>query len=265
MDRTTQGRAVLTGIVLAAWMAGSGIWADEIGSVQPAWETSLSLGLHATDGNSETVQANVGVSSEYRRRAHELRLGLEGSYGEAKVDVDGLREDQTTTQNARAGANYKYRFNGSYVYLDTALLHDSIADIRYRLTSGPGVGYRLVETSRLRLDGEVGATYIREELRNQPRDGAAAADETDDGLAFRLAERFEYRLNAAVRFWQSAEYLPSADDLEEFLLTVEVGLESALNERSSLRTVIQDKYDSRPAFGREKNDLTVIASVVVRL
>ena len=38
-----------------------------------------------------------------------------------------------------------------------------------------------------------------------------------------------------------------------------------MNDRLTLRVVVQDKYDSTPAAGAEHNDLSVIAGIGVNL
>ena len=57
------------------------------------------------------------------------------------------------------------------------------------------------------------------------------------------------------------EYLPEAEDFDNYLLTAEVGIEAAVSTRVSLRVVLQDKYDNTPALGAERNDLSLIAGL----
>ena len=129
----------------------------------------------------------------------EIRLGLEGNIGEA--EIDGV--DETTTQNAKAQAVYKYKFNGSYLYSDNSIFHDDIADIEYRLIVGVGVGYRVVDTERAKLGLEIGVAYVEEELNDGTK---------DDKIAGRLAVRHDQTLSEQSKCWFSAEYLPSVDD-----------------------------------------------------
>ena len=55
--------------------------------------------------------------------------------------------------------------------------------------------------------------------------------------------------------------MPRIDDWEQYLLDAEVGIEAAINSHMSLRFVLQDLYNSRPASGSERNDLMVIGAV----
>jgi hypothetical protein len=86
-----------------------------------------------------------------------------------------------------------------------------------------------------------------------------------------------YAFSDKAKIWQSAEYLPKANDFGDYLLSAEVGAEAAMNSRVSLRIVLQDKYDSTPAIvladkndsasgsALNANDLTLIAGVAIKL
>lgn len=216
------------------------------------WDSTVAAGLNVTSGNSETLAANAAVTAERVGDVHEIRLGIEGNTGEA--EIDGV--DETTTQNAKAQAAYKYKFNGSYLYSDNSIFHDDIADIEYRLIVGVGVGYRVVDTERAKLGLEIGVAYVEEELNGGTK---------DDTIAGRIAVRHDQTLSEQSKCWLSAEYLPSVDDTDDYLFNGEAGVEAALNSTLSLRVVVQDRYDSTVPVDREHNDLSVISSLVYTL
>ncbi len=80
----------------------------------------------------------------------------------------------------------------------------------------------------------------------------------------RAAERFELKLNDRVRIWQSLEFLPQVDDLDNYILNAEAGIESALTKKLSLRTFVQDTYDNVPAPGRQKNDVKLVTAIAYK-
>jgi len=219
---------------------------------EPQWKTTVAAGLNLASGNSETLAANAGVAAERVGDVHELRLGLEGNYGEAEVD----EETDTTAQNAKALAAYKYKLNGSYLYSDNSIIHDDIAAVDYRLIVGAGVGYHVIKSDTAKLGLELGGAYIREEL---------ADDTEDDKFAIRVAARHDQDLSEDSKIWLAAEYLPTADDADDYLLNAEAGAEAALNSTLSLRIVVQDRYDNVPPAGQEENDVSVISSLVYKL
>mgnify|MGYP006419427661 CR=1 FL=1 len=224
------------------------------------WSRSVAVGVTLTSGNSETLAANASISAENAGEDNEIRMGVEGNFGEAEVDVtvgdETTSVDETTTQNTKAYAAYKYKFDRSYIYSDDSIMHDDIASIDYRLILGIGLGYRVVETEEAKLGLELGAAYMSEELA----DGTS-----DDAVLLRAAVRHDQALSEHAKFWLAAEYLPRADDADDYLLNGEAGIEAALNSTLSLRVVAQDRYDSMVPVGREHNDLTAITAIVYTL
>jgi putative salt-induced outer membrane protein YdiY len=120
---------------------------------------------------------------------------------------------------------------------------------------GPGVGRYFLMSNTQKLSGEIGPTYIRQKL----------AGETDGTLALRVAERYELKVSTTASLWESVEYLPASDDFGNYLLNAEVGAEAAMNTKLNLRLVVQDKFNSDPAPGKDDNDLILIGGLSYKL
>ncbi len=217
------------------------------------FESSLAMGVTMTDGNSETLQANASLLAKGERAdLGSYRAGLEGNYGESVVND----ERERTVQNARALANARKKLTSrAFAVLDGTALHDDVALVDYRLTLGPGLGLYLVKTKETALSLETGPAQVWEKV----------ASETDEYITWRVANRFEQSVGPTAKLWQSAEYLVKADDGADYLVTAEVGAEAAMNSRMNLRVVLQEKHDSTPAPGLERNDVTLIAGFSLSL
>lgn len=243
--------AILAGILTSLLLQGAGVHAGPPAPTN-TWKTSMTLGLHLTRGNNDTFLMNASLSTEYERGAQAARLGTEGAYGETRVETgrDAV-ETETTTQNAKSYANYTYTFGYTFGYLVASVLHDDMADINYRLIASPGIGCRLIDSARQRLEIEIGPGYLHENV----------ADVEKAIVTIRTAQRYTYRFNKTARLWQALEYLPESASWQDYLINAEVGIEAALSSKLSLRVVAQDKLDKTPAPGKEQNDLSVIAGV----
>ncbi len=228
--------------------------------------TALYAGLTLTDGNSETLAANVGLKTEGEKEGlGSVLAGAEFNYGESTVKttttdeagVETVEEsDEKTVENAKLFANVKKTLTPrTFAYLDGSALYDDVADIDYRATLGPGLGLYLVKNDQRQLSLEAGPTYLWEEV------GGAS----NDYLALRFAERYVCQALKNAKLVQSLEYLPEAEDFDNYLLVGEIGVEAAMNERLNLRVVLQDKYDNIPAAGKERNDLSLIAGIGLSL
>jgi putative salt-induced outer membrane protein YdiY len=213
------------------------------------WHSSAAVGVTVTDGNSETLLGTVGLLAEKKTAENELRLGADAAYGED--------QSETTTENAKAYSAYKYLINErAYGSLDASVAYDSIADLDLRVIVSPGIGYYLLKDDVQSLSVDGGPAYVHEEL------GGADAE---DYLALRAGERYERKLSDTAKLWEAVEYLPRADDFDDYLLNAEAGVEAAINSTTSLRLTLKDTYDSTPAAGKDENDLTLVGAVVFKM
>jgi putative salt-induced outer membrane protein YdiY len=235
----------LRGLALfAAFLSfiGRSIAAEEVTTNK--WEVTASTGATVTRGNSETLLFTADVLGLRKWTQDELRLGADGSYG----------EDHDVKNNERLhgfGQFNKLFTDRFYGYARADALHDGISDIEYRLTLSPGVGYYFIKTDRMSLSGEVGPAVIFEKQ----------GDDSTTYFTLRVAERFEYQLTERARFWQSAEWLPQVDDFNNYLLNVEVGIETDISDHWKLRVFAVDNYDNEPAPGRKANDIKLVAAL----
>ena len=249
-------------ILIVLVLAGAWTTATALGQEKGSFATKLGAGATLTDGNSETMQANASLITEgEKEKLGSLRAGIEANYGETTTkttDEAGAVTESTdaTIENVRIFAGAKKTLSPrTYGSVDASVLYDDIAGIDYRAMISPGLGLYLIKDESTSLSAEAGPAYIWEKV-----DGV-----TDDYLALRFGERLEYAFSKTAKVWQSAEYLPKADDFDDYLLSMEVGAESAMNSRLNLRLVLQNKYDSTPGEGREKNDLVLIGGISLTL
>lgn len=220
----------------------TGIFAQEEQKIK--WDKTASFGLTLTRGNSETLLATANFQADRKGSKNEVSLGGTATYGEDGGSIN--------TQFLRGFGQYNRLVNDTlfgYVRLDA--LHDDIADVNIRLILGPGVGCYFLKNDDATLTIQAGGNYVYEEQGGV----------TDNYASIRIAENYTRKINERANFWQSAEFLPQIDDFENFLLLMEVGIESKITDNLSLRAVIQDNYDNQPALGRNSNDLRLITGV----
>ena len=225
-----------------AALATVGAFAQEASTNK--WETTASIGVTVTQGNSDSVLGAAQVLSQKKWDQNEMRIGADGTYGEL--------EGEKNVEGLHGFAQYNRLFSErAFGYLRLDGLHDAIADIEYRFTFSPGAGYYFIKNEQTTLSGEAGPAFIYEKQ----------GGESTGYMTARLAERLEHKFNDNVRLWQSIEFLPQVDDLNNFLINAEVGVESKLTPRLSLKVFAIDNYDNEPAPGREENDLKVVTAV----
>jgi putative salt-induced outer membrane protein len=213
----------------------------------PKWNTTAALGLSISKGNTDNTLLNGALITTRKWEKNELDLGLDGSYGE----TDGTR----STANAHAFAQYNRLFGEKlYGLLRVDGLHDDISDVQYRVTLSPGLGYYLFKSTNSFLRLEAGPGFVFERV--------AGVD--DNYVTLRFAERYETQINDKVKLWQFVEWLPAVDDFQDGVINAELGTDTSLTKKLSLRAIVQDTYDSTPAPGSKHNDVKFIMALAYK-
>jgi putative salt-induced outer membrane protein len=217
------------------------------------WEESAAAGLTLTRGNSRTLLFTLNGLATRKTKETELELGADATYGEAFNKSSG--QEERNAESLHGFGQYNRLFTErAYGYARIDGLHDGIADVKYRLVLGPGVGYYFLKSDRTSLRGEIGPSFVYEKR------GAV----TKGYLAARLAERFDHKLNEHAKVWESVEFMPQVDKFENYLVNAEAGVEALLTAKLSLRSFIQDNFVNRPAPGRLKNDVKLVTALAYR-
>jgi len=213
----------------------------------PKWEKSAALGLTLTEGNSDTLLVTGNLLASRKGVRNEISFGVDGAYGEN----NDVKNNETLHGFGQYNRLFTERFYG-YARLDG--LHDAIADVEYRFTFSPGVGYYFIKNDQTRLSAEIGPGYIYEKQ----------GDDERGYFTLRLAEKFEHKFNDKTKIWQSLEVLPEIEDFDNYLLNAELGVETQLVDKLALRSYVQDTYDHDPAPGRKKNDIKLVTALVYK-
>ncbi|HXF09650.1 MAG TPA: DUF481 domain-containing protein, partial [Desulfuromonadaceae bacterium] len=186
------------------------------------WESSVSFGLAVTRGNSDTLLTSAGFKTHRNNLTNEFTFGTDGAYGKSGATKNN--------ESLHGIGQYNHLFSSRvYAYARADAFHDDIADLAYRVTVSPGVGYYLIKRKETTLAMEAGPGGVFEKLDGSKEIYGAA----------RVAERFEHKWDGHTRIWEGVELLPQFDRSRNYLVNAEVGAEAALTKRISLRTVLQ--------------------------
>ena len=247
-----RNRALVIGVFVSLMAVASGVWAQDSETNKPAWHGDGAIGLSLAKGNSDTLLFSASATTHREWGQNELKLGADGQYG---LNDWGKSNETQSANNIHGFIEYKRlitdRFYGMARF-DAG--HDDLAAVRYRMILSPGAGYYFVKSEKWKLNGEIGPSFITERV----------GDDDSNYMTLRTSGRTEYAISKGAKVWGSVDYLPKVDDFGQYLLYGEIGAEAALNSRLSLRVVANDKYNSRPAAGRETNDITLISALVAK-
>jgi putative salt-induced outer membrane protein YdiY len=219
------------------------------------WKSTITLGVTLARGNTDTTLASASFITEKKWPLNDLVFGGDGLYGETKNP--GQQQYTESAEVLHGYSQYNRTItDGLYGYGRIDGFHDGIADIKYRVTLAPGIGYFFITNKITDLSAEIGPGYIREQL----------GGDTESFATLRIGEKFHYAISAHAKAWESIEYLPQVDRFNNYIVNAELGIEAALNKSNnlSLRSVLDDCYNNIPAANRLKNDLKLITSLVYK-
>jgi putative salt-induced outer membrane protein len=211
---------------------------------KPKWESALTASLTLTRGNSETMTASGAASTQKKWDSNELKLGIDGTYGESTVN----KTNTTVSANMIHGfGQYNRLFSERLLgYARAEGLHDEVAEIKYRVTVSPGAGYYLIKKPGTDLDVEIGPGFIWQQQ----------GQTVDNYATLRLGDNFNYQISDRAKIWQKTEVLPKVANFAYVIVNSEVGVSAALTEdkKLSLTVTLNHSYNSQPAAGRMRND-----------
>jgi putative salt-induced outer membrane protein YdiY len=214
------------------------------------WKAEVSLGATASSGNNNAYQVNLAAKGTRTTKIDELIMALTANVGE----TEGVK----SSEKGKATVDYRRDIDGEsrwYWLVASSLERDQLSGLDYRLTVGPGAGYRFWNTKKFKLALESGPAFVAEKNSKA---------EVDYSVRGRVGDRMEYQMTSYAKLFQTSEILFNLQDTEDYLVNSELGVESSLTKILSLRIFGQHRYDHVPAAGKEENDFSLISAIVYK-
>ncbi len=211
------------------------------------WKSTVHFGASISQGNSENSLITAGFTLDKKRGQNEYFARLSYAYGK---DSGNLSKDEIL-----ASASWK-RVNSSDYYTGIRMDYrkDELADISHRMGATLLEGMFLIKEENIWLAPEVGIGFSSQKISN----------DRSESMNFYAGVHSEFKLNEKTRLYENFSIFSPVDQMENFWIYGEVGIETILSDRISLKLFIQDQYESSPAAGRKHNDLRFITSIEYR-
>ena len=214
------------------------------------WSGNFGAGLSLTRGNSDTKNLNLSAQLAQRIDAKNL----------AKYDAFYLRADQNgdlTVDRTSFGGRDEYTISPvMYAFGDAHFLRDKFKHIDYLVSPTVGAGYHFIKEKDLDVAAEGGLGFVIEK-------DAGLARETSGAVTAKQLLTWKFSPTATVG--EVASGLWKTKAFGDALYHFEASLASDLTTRSQLKLSLLDDYKTRPpAAGVKKNDVSIIAAVVMK-
>ncbi|MEO0453959.1 MAG: DUF481 domain-containing protein [Verrucomicrobiota bacterium] len=212
------------------------------------WTAEIALGADYSSGNNDSAAIAAGVKAVRTTEIDKLTL-------EARADF-AQNESVSIRERLLGLADYKRDLSEDwYWYARGELDRDVIAGVNWRANVGPGLGWHIIKNDKMALSLEGGPTWVAEDLIGATLSHSVRA---------RLAQNFEWQFSEYAKIYESVQIIDNLQDISDWLLIAEVGIESDLTKSLSLRVSAENRYDNRPAAGRDKNDLFLQSSIIYK-
>jgi putative salt-induced outer membrane protein len=233
-----------------ATLLGLSAYAQEPPPAGQTWSGNVGAGLSLTRGNSDTK--NVNLTLELAQRINPQNL--------AKYDAFYLRADnngELTVDRTTFGARDEYTVSPlTYAFADAHFLRDKFKQIDYLVSPAVGVGHHLIKDATLDVAVEGGLGFVVEK-------DAGLARETSGAVQAR--QLLTWKFSPTATLGETAAGLWKTKDFGDALYHLEGSLASSLTTRSELKLSILDDFKTRPpAPGVKKNDVSLIAAIVMK-
>jgi len=233
-----------------ATLLGPNAYAVDPPPAGQTWAGNAGAGLSLTRGNSDTK--NLNLTLELAQRINPENV--------AKYDAFYLRADnngELTVDRTSFGGRDEYTVSPlTYAFADAHFLRDKFKEIDYLVTPAVGVGHHLIKDPTLDVAVEGGLGFVVEK-------DAGLSRETSGAL--QAKKLLTWKFSPTATLGESAAGLWKTKSLGDALYHFEGSLASTLTARSQLKVSILDDYKTRPpAPGIKKNDVSLIAAIVMK-
>lgn len=216
------------------------------------WTGSISAGATITRGNSTTQNANVDINAV--RKSDDDRITFNAGYAGSRQKDPTTGTNSTTKRMEYGSLQYDYFFSKElYGYANTRAEKDAIALVDLRLTSGVGAGYQFIDVPDLSISGEAGVSWLSENFNG--------STPSNDTLTSRLAYHLNTNLTPGVKLFSDAEWYESFEDFDDQNARGTLGLRSSLTKSMFAEAKVVWAWDSTPAIGKKRQDVSYILGI----
>jgi putative salt-induced outer membrane protein len=235
--RITGFAKLLFGVILL--LAGFAVQAAE-----DRWSGEGELGFGLTDGNTDTRNANVGITLKHLMRWWENSYVLE-ALNESQNDTTSAEKYAVKLQSNRKMSDDNFLF-GALSYDD-----DRFSGFDYEWAVSIGYGRRIINAEAMQLDFEVGPGYRFTEVKD--------AGSEEEGIV-RTALKFNYDLSENARFTQS---LINTAGEKRVITESDSGISAQVVGNLAMKLSLKVRHNSEPADAtREKTDTETAFTLV---
>lgn len=221
----------------------------EINRPVAAWDGEVMLNGKFTWGDSRTTEAGLSLKLDKEWRRDRLHFVGEYMYGRERDSETGLMSTSDDFGNVygKYTRDVHEKFYGD---VNAKVLHDALAELRYRVSPAGGFGYRWFDEYVLKFFTDVGMAYTDE--RFSTFGGRSFwGPQLEYGLEWTPAKRLEFE--------NTLEWYPSFSDfIGNYVLDIQAGVKFTFWQHTFLAVRGEYHHDSEPAPSAKRAEYRLI-------
>ena len=223
------------------------------------WDGYINLGINLREGN--TVQVDYTFSAGVQRRSASSRFKVDYTADYSRYEDQETQVTNVTADSERLTSSFDWFFNPKVYFraADFEYIADEFLNLDYRIHYGIGLGYHIVDTSRITWDVNAGPSYQQSKFLDV-QDGAS---DKEDSFGLTLGTDFTFEVTSDIDYDASYSVQIVDEQAGGNIHHFETGLEIDLTNDFELDiTFYADRTENPKADSSdntpEKNDFRLV-------
>jgi putative salt-induced outer membrane protein len=216
-------------------------------SEEARYKTKTELSYSDTKGNTKTSQFGLALHAERKRKKNTITLDLTALQSSSN-GIENNNKWLALLQYDRALSDVLY-FNYLVSYGE-----DKFSGFDYQFNTGPGLGYKLLQSDTQKLDLRGNVLYSKDKI------AGGGTNEYVSGLA---GLEYAWQILDNLSFHEDATYKLQFDDADNYFVYSKTAINSKINGNFSLGLSYQIDYKNIPAATKERTDRVFLASLII--
>ncbi len=229
------------------------------------WKVSGRLSYTGQSGNKVLRLFTGGFSASHlREEEFEFDAGWTTRYGKSEGELVAFNHNAAVAFDFRPEDRWS-----PFLFADAE--RDELKRLDVRVSSGAGVKRTFVSRGNDDVSLSLAALWSYERIAPPMTEDGIDPPDVAVGVTsahvarYSLRGRIRFEPRDGVRFTHTTFYQPIWNEMANYLLRSDTGLNVMLTERLSLLVEHQTRRDSRPPTGVDPNDLLLTTGIIIEL
>jgi len=216
-------------------------------SEEAQYSTKTELSFSDTQGNTDTSRFGLNFHGERKRKKNTMTLDITA----LQSSSDGVEDNNKWNVLAQYDRDLTKKLYFNYLI---SYGKDKFSGFDSQFNTGPGFGYKAINTDAHKLNLRANALYSKDEIENGG---------TNEYASWVAGFKYKWAVAENVDFLQDAYFKSQMDQFENYFVYSKTAIESKINGTFSLGMSYQVDYKNEPAEDKKRTDRVFLATLII--